>query len=121
RPRRQPRRAAPSPRASRSREAGRRWRRRLQPSRGPAPSTPTGGGRRSPRQKSKELVAIARILHAEFRDAEGAIEALEMARAMDPGRVSVLQALRRGYERLERWPNALEVTAALAGLGRASP
>ena len=74
----------------------------------------------SPRQKSKELVAIARILHAEFRDAEGAIEALEMARAMDPGRVSVLQALRRGYERLERWPNALEVTAALAELADAS-
>ena len=70
----------------------------------------------SPRQKSRELVAIARILHAEFRDADGAIEALEMARAMDPKRGSVLQALRRGYERLQRWGNALEVTAALAEL-----
>ncbi|HEX3771463.1 MAG TPA: tetratricopeptide repeat protein [Polyangiaceae bacterium] len=70
----------------------------------------------SPRQKSKELVAIARILHAEFRDAEGAIEALEMARALDPKRDGTLQALRRGYERLERWGSALEVTAALAEL-----
>jgi tetratricopeptide (TPR) repeat protein len=70
----------------------------------------------SPRQKSKELVAIARILQVEFGDSDGAIEALEMARAMDPRRASVLQALRRGYERLGRWGNALEVTAALAEL-----
>ncbi|HEY5146593.1 MAG TPA: hypothetical protein VII82_07485 [Polyangiaceae bacterium] len=73
----------------------------------------------SPRQKSKELVAIARILQVEFGDSDGALEALEMARAMDPKRASVLQALRRGYERLGRWGNALEVTAALAELAEA--
>jgi hypothetical protein len=70
----------------------------------------------SPRKKSRELVAIARILQAEFGDADGAIEALEMARALDPKPVSVLQALRRGYERLGRWTHALEVMNALAEL-----
>src|SRR3984957_12433662 len=70
----------------------------------------------SPRQKSRELVAIARILQAEFGDADGAIEALEMARALAPRPVNVLQALRRGYERLGRWGQALEVTGALAEL-----
>ncbi|HEX4446349.1 MAG TPA: hypothetical protein VH044_06430, partial [Polyangiaceae bacterium] len=70
----------------------------------------------SPRQKARELVAIARILQAELGDAEGAIEALEMARAMDARPVSVLQALRRGYERLGRWLNVIEVTGALAEL-----
>ncbi len=70
----------------------------------------------SPRQKGRELVAIARILQAEFGDADGAIEALELARAMDPRPVNVLLALRRGYERLERWPQLLEVLGALAAL-----
>jgi tetratricopeptide (TPR) repeat protein len=70
----------------------------------------------SPRQKSRELVAIARILQVELGDAEGAIEALEMARTMTPKPESVLQALRRGYERLGRWVQAIEVTGALAEL-----
>jgi tetratricopeptide (TPR) repeat protein len=70
----------------------------------------------SPRQKSRELVAIARILQAELGDADGAIEALELARVLTPKPESVLQALRRGYERLGRWTQALEVTAALAAL-----
>jgi tetratricopeptide (TPR) repeat protein len=70
----------------------------------------------SPRQKSRELVAIARILQAEFGDADGAIEALEMARALTPKPDSVLQALRRGYEKLGRWPQAIEVTGALAAI-----
>jgi tetratricopeptide (TPR) repeat protein len=70
----------------------------------------------SPRQKSRELVAIARILQAELGDADGAIEALELARVLTPKPESVLQALRRGYERLGRWPQALEVTGALAAL-----
>ncbi len=69
----------------------------------------------SPRQKGRELVAIARILQAEFGDADGAIEALEMARAMEPRPINVLLALRRGYERLGRWPQLLEVMGALAG------
>ena len=69
----------------------------------------------SPRQKGRELVAIARILQAEFGDADGAIEALEMARAMESRPVNVLLALRRGYERLGRWPQLLEVLGALAG------
>jgi tetratricopeptide (TPR) repeat protein len=70
----------------------------------------------SPRQKSRELVAIARILQVELADAEGAIEALEMARTLTPKPENVLQALRRGYERLGRWPQAIEVTGALAEL-----
>jgi tetratricopeptide (TPR) repeat protein len=69
----------------------------------------------SPRQKGRELVAIARILQAEFGDADGAIEALEMARAMEARPVNVLLALRRGYERLGRWTQLLEVMGALAG------
>ena len=68
----------------------------------------------SPRQKGRELVAIARILQAEFGDAEGAIQALEMARAMEPRPVNVLLALRRGYERLGRWNELVEVMGALA-------
>jgi tetratricopeptide (TPR) repeat protein len=70
----------------------------------------------SPRQKSRELVAIARILQVEFGDSEGAIAALEMARALAPRPVNVLQALKRGYEKLGRWAQAVEVTGALAAL-----
>lgn len=70
----------------------------------------------SPRQKGKELVAIARLLQQELGDAEGAIGALEEARALEPRRVPVLQALRRGYEILGRWASAIEVTGALADL-----
>jgi hypothetical protein len=69
-----------------------------------------------PRAKVRELVAIARILQAELGDPEGAIEALEVARAIDRSRVSVLQALRRGYELLGRWSNAAEVIGTLADL-----
>jgi tetratricopeptide (TPR) repeat protein len=68
----------------------------------------------SPAQKARELVAIARILQVELGDADGAIAALEMARAMAPRRATVLLALRRGYEKLGRWNSALEVLGALA-------
>lgn len=70
----------------------------------------------SPRQKGKELVAIARLLQQELGDAEGAIATLEEARSIEPRRVPVLQALRRGYEILGRWASAIEVTGALADL-----
>jgi tetratricopeptide (TPR) repeat protein len=70
----------------------------------------------SPAQKARELVAIARILQVELGDADGAIQALEMARAMAPKRATVLLALRRGYEKLGRWNSALEVLNALAPL-----
>ncbi|MBV9949597.1 MAG: hypothetical protein JOZ69_22340, partial [Myxococcales bacterium] len=69
-----------------------------------------------PRLRVRELVAIARILQAELDDAEGAIATLEEARAVDPTRVSVLQALERGYERLGRWDQAFEVLGALVEL-----
>jgi tetratricopeptide (TPR) repeat protein len=69
-----------------------------------------------PRHKVRELVAIARILQAELHDPEGAIEALEVARAIDRTRDSVLQALRRGYEILGRWASAAEVVGTLADL-----
>jgi tetratricopeptide (TPR) repeat protein len=74
----------------------------------------------SPRQKVRELVAIARILQVALGDAEGALGALEVARALEPTRASVLEALRRGYEKLGRWTNAFEVTGVLAQL-EASP
>jgi tetratricopeptide (TPR) repeat protein len=68
------------------------------------------------RARVRELVSIARILQAELEDAEGAIAALEEARALDPNRIPVLQALRRGYERTGRWPGAIETVRVLARL-----
>jgi hypothetical protein len=68
------------------------------------------------RARVRELVSIARVLQAEMGDAEGAIAALEEARALDPNRVPVLQALRRGYERTARWASAIEAVRVLARL-----
>jgi tetratricopeptide (TPR) repeat protein len=68
------------------------------------------------RPRVRELVAIARIQQVELRDAEGAIDSLEQARAIDPGRVPVLQALRRGYETLGRWASAIEIAGVLGDL-----
>jgi tetratricopeptide (TPR) repeat protein len=70
----------------------------------------------SRRARVRELVSIARILQAELDDPEGAVEALEEARGIDPTRIPVLQALRRGYERLGRWASAIETVGALAEL-----
>jgi tetratricopeptide (TPR) repeat protein len=70
----------------------------------------------SPRDRVKELVAIARIMQQEFSDTEGAIAALEEARAIEPRRAAVLQNLKRGYEVLGRWASAIEVTGALAAV-----
>jgi tetratricopeptide (TPR) repeat protein len=70
----------------------------------------------SPRQRVRELVAIARIRQAELSDSDGAIDALEEARAIEPRRIPVLQALRRGYETQGRWASAIEVTGVLAEL-----
>ncbi len=66
--------------------------------------------------QARELVSLARVLQVELGQAEAAIEALEEARTLDPTRVGVLQALRRGYEKLGRWASAIEVVSALAGL-----
>ncbi len=71
----------------------------------------------SGRQRVRELVAIARILQVELADASGAIDALEQARRIEPQRVGVLQALRRGYERQGNWSQLFEVLGALANLG----
>jgi tetratricopeptide (TPR) repeat protein len=72
------------------------------------------------RHKVRELVAIARILQAELHDAESAIQALEVARAIDRSRLGVLQALRRGYESLGRWENAAEVIGTMAEVAGSS-
>jgi tetratricopeptide (TPR) repeat protein len=64
----------------------------------------------------RELVQIARILQAELDDPHGAIAALEQARELDPVRGGVLRALRRGYEAVGRWANAIEVLGALADI-----
>lgn len=70
----------------------------------------------SPRQRGKELVGIARILQVELGDADSALAALEEARSVEPRRLPVLQALRRGYESLGRWASAIEAVGALAAL-----
>jgi tetratricopeptide (TPR) repeat protein len=70
----------------------------------------------SPRARVKELVSIARIVQQELSDTEGAVAALEEARAIEPRRAVVLQNLRRGFEVLGRWASALEVTGALVGV-----
>ncbi|MGH7296034.1 MAG: tetratricopeptide repeat protein, partial [Polyangiaceae bacterium] len=70
----------------------------------------------SPRQRVRELVAIARIRQAELSDPDGAIDALEQARTIEPRRIPVLQALRRGYETQGRFASAIEVTGVLADL-----
>jgi len=77
-------------------------------------------GFESGRLRVRELIAIARILQVELADASGAIDALEEARAIEPHRVGVLQALRRGYERRGSWEKVFEVTGTLADLA-ASP
>ena len=77
-------------------------------------------GFESGRLRVRELVAIARILQVELADASGAIDALEEARAIEPHRVGVLQALRRGYERIGSWEKVFDVTGVLANLA-ASP
>jgi tetratricopeptide (TPR) repeat protein len=68
------------------------------------------------RSRVRELVSIARVLQAEMADAEGAITSLEEARTLDPNRVPVLQALRRGYERTGRWASAIDASRDLARL-----
>ena len=68
----------------------------------------------SPRQRVKELVAIARIQQQHLAEPDAALAALEEARTLEPRRASVLQALSRGYEMVGRWASAIEVTGALA-------
>ena len=68
------------------------------------------------RLRVREYVAIARILQVELDDSDGALAALDEARRLDPTRVGVLQALRRGYERVGQWEAAFETIDALAGV-----
>jgi tetratricopeptide (TPR) repeat protein len=68
----------------------------------------------SPRQRVKELVALARIQQQHLADRDGALASLEEARTLEPRRASVLQALSRGYEMAGRWASAMEATGALA-------
>jgi hypothetical protein len=63
-----------------------------------------------------ELFEIGRMLVAKLRDLPEAVVTLEEARAIDPSRMDVLEALRRAYTRLSRWSEALEVTLALIKL-----
>lgn len=70
----------------------------------------------SSKERVKELVAIARVHQQELGDSEGAIAALEEARALEPRRSTVLQALKRGYEIVGRWASAIEVTGALVAV-----
>lgn len=49
-------------------------------------------------QRAKELTGVARVLLVELEDADGAVDVLERARALDPKRAAVLEALRHAYE-----------------------
>jgi len=49
-------------------------------------------------QRAQELTGVARILQVHLRDADGAVDVLEHARALDPKRATVLEALRGAYE-----------------------
>ena len=60
-----------------------------------------------------ELLEIARVLAEHVRDVRTAVESLEAAHAIDPARADVLEALRRAYIALDRWPKVIEVTGAL--------
>jgi hypothetical protein len=55
-------------------------------------------------QRADELAGVARILRAELRDADGAVDILEHARTLDPKRPSVLEGLRDAYEASGRAP-----------------
>lgn len=72
-------------------------------------------------QRAQELTGIARILRVELGDADGAVEALEQARALDPKRASVLEALRDAYEAAGRAApiNPAEYATAFAAHRRA--
>ena len=63
-----------------------------------------------------ELFEIGRTLVAKLRDLPEAVVTLEEARAINPSRQDVIEALRRAYTRLERWTEALEVTLSLVKL-----
>jgi golgin subfamily B member 1 len=68
----------------------------------------------SPVERVEELFAIARLTLEKLRDFQGAVGHLEAARALDPQNDDVLEALRRSYRVLQRWPELLDVTGALA-------
>ena len=71
------------------------------------PYLPTAEGR------VDELFEIGRTLVAKLKDLPEAVLTLEEARAIDPAREDILEALRRSYTRLSRWTESLEVTLSL--------
>jgi tetratricopeptide (TPR) repeat protein len=71
----------------------------------------------TPAEKADLHFAIARTLGTEFRDLPAAVVELEAARALDPLRDDVLEALRRGYRVLGEWKKLIEVTGVLADEG----
>jgi tetratricopeptide (TPR) repeat protein len=68
----------------------------------------------SPADKVQALFALARLTVEKLRDIDGAVRHLEAARAIDAGDEDVLEALRRSYRVLGRWPQLIDVTGALA-------
>ena len=71
-------------------------------------------------ERVDELFALARTLVEKKRDVPGAIEELTRARALDPQRHDVLEALRRANRVVQRWAEVLEVTDALVGIASAA-
>jgi tetratricopeptide (TPR) repeat protein len=71
----------------------------------------------TPIEKADLLFAIARALGTELRDLPGAVIELEKARAFDPLRDDVLEALRRAYRVLGEWKKLIEITGVLADEG----
>lgn len=65
-------------------------------------------------ERVDELFARAKAIVADRHDLGAAVAELEAARALDPARDDVLEALRRAYRVLERWSDLVDVTGALA-------
>ncbi len=68
-------------------------------------------------EKADLHFAIARALVERSRDLAAAVVELEKARALEPRRDDVLEALRRAYRVLGDWKKLLEITGVLADEG----
>ncbi len=71
----------------------------------------------TPAEKADLLFAVARALVENSRDVRAAVVELEKARALEPRRDDVLEALRRAYRVLGEWKKLIEITGVLADEG----
>jgi tetratricopeptide (TPR) repeat protein len=71
----------------------------------------------TPAEKADLHFSIARAVGTELRDLKGAVAELEKARALEPHRDDVLEALRRAYRVLGDWKKLIEITGIFAERG----